>query len=188
MTINAYMTFQPYNGGLLNAEAQVDLSKNTEPLVSAPTPLAPGKVFSIDDFSLDVAQTLNIGSQSAGAGKVTFNPFSITRNVDCISPVLFQMACSGTPFETVTLALARSVAGGPPAGQFIVRFDFKLVAVKTVAWKPDPSGPKEQVTFEYGGLQVRYSQQGQNGALMTPVAAGWNAVKNIQDLGAARIG
>jgi hypothetical protein len=35
--------------------------------------------------------TLNIGSQSsgAGAGKVTFNPFSITRHVDKASPVLF---------------------------------------------------------------------------------------------------
>jgi hypothetical protein len=31
--------------------------------------------------SADIEQTLNIGSQSsgAGAGKVTFNPFSITR-------------------------------------------------------------------------------------------------------------
>lgn len=32
----------------------------------------------------DIEQVLNIGSQSsgAGAGKVTFNPFSITRKVD----------------------------------------------------------------------------------------------------------
>jgi type VI protein secretion system component Hcp len=35
--------------------------------------------------------TLSIGSQStgAGAGKVTFNPFSITRKVDRSSPVFF---------------------------------------------------------------------------------------------------
>ena len=35
--------------------------------------------------------TLNVGSQStgAGAGKVTFNPFSITRKIDKSSPVLF---------------------------------------------------------------------------------------------------
>jgi type VI protein secretion system component Hcp len=29
------------------------------------------------------------GSTGAGAGKVTFNPFSITRHVDKASPVLF---------------------------------------------------------------------------------------------------
>jgi type VI protein secretion system component Hcp len=35
--------------------------------------------------------TLSIGSQStgAGAGKVTFNPFSITRKVDKSSPIFF---------------------------------------------------------------------------------------------------
>ncbi len=35
--------------------------------------------------------TLSIGSQStgAGAGKVTFNPFSITRKVDRSSPIFF---------------------------------------------------------------------------------------------------
>jgi hypothetical protein len=37
-------------------------------------------------------QSLNIGSQSsgAGAGKVTFNPFSITRKIDKASPIFFQ--------------------------------------------------------------------------------------------------
>ena len=35
----------------------------------------------VSDYSFDVEQVLNIGSQSsgAGAGKVTFNPFSITK-------------------------------------------------------------------------------------------------------------
>jgi hypothetical protein len=35
----------------------------------------------LEDISFDIEQVLNIGSQSsgAGAGKVTFNPFSIPR-------------------------------------------------------------------------------------------------------------
>ena len=43
-----------------------------------------GSLFEIEDFSFDTEQTLNIGSQStgAGAGKITFNPFSITRKID----------------------------------------------------------------------------------------------------------
>jgi hypothetical protein len=34
-------------------------------------------LFEVNEFSFDIEQTLNIGSQSsgAGAGKVTFNPF-----------------------------------------------------------------------------------------------------------------
>jgi hypothetical protein len=41
---------------------------------------APGALFEIEDYSFDIEQTLNIGSQStgAGSGKITFNPFSIT--------------------------------------------------------------------------------------------------------------
>ena len=36
-------------------------------------------LFEIDDYSFDIEQVLNIGSQSsgAGAGKVSFNPFKV---------------------------------------------------------------------------------------------------------------
>ncbi len=55
------------------------------------------RVFEVETFSFDVEQTLNIGSQSsgAGAGKVTFNPFSITRKIDRSSPNLFRGALPG---------------------------------------------------------------------------------------------
>ena len=38
-----------------------------------------GSMFEVASFSFDIEQTLNIGSQSsgAGAGKVTFNPFTV---------------------------------------------------------------------------------------------------------------
>ena len=74
-------------------------------------------LFEIEDYSFDIEQMLNIGSQSsgAGAGKVTFNPFSITRNIDRSSPLLFQNACSGTPYKNVGLGLRKS-AGGQVSG------------------------------------------------------------------------
>jgi hypothetical protein len=55
-------------------------------------PTIMGGMFEIKDFSFDIEQTLNIGSQStgAGAGKARFNPFSITRNIDVASPNLFR--------------------------------------------------------------------------------------------------
>jgi bacteriocin-like protein len=42
-----------------------------------PAPTKGSAIFEVKDFSFDIEQTLNIGSQSsgAGAGKVTFNPF-----------------------------------------------------------------------------------------------------------------
>jgi type VI protein secretion system component Hcp len=61
---------------------------------SAPVPTTAPALFEVEDYSFDIEQTLNIGAQSsgAGAGKVTFNPFQITRKIDVASPTLYQKA------------------------------------------------------------------------------------------------
>ncbi len=198
MAIDSYMAFQQYGGTYLQAESQVDLTNNKEPLMTTPTKaFVAGQVFEVEDYSFDIEQTLNIGSASsgAGAGKVTFNPFSITRKIDKASPLFFQMACSGTAFQMVSLGIRKSVGasagGGLVSGQMFLRFDFKLVAVKTISWSHDDESPKETVTFEYGGLQVRYNQQAASGSMTGDgtalIAGGWNRVKNVQDTGPSPI-
>ncbi len=192
MAVDGYMWFKDYNNAYLKSESQVDTKANggnNEPLfdrffkatASAGTPDDP-TLFEIEDFSFDIEQTLNIGSQStgAGAGKVTFNPFSITRKIDRSSPILFKLACSGTPFQEVALGLRKS-SGGTVSGRIYLVFRFKLVAVKTISWSYDDESPKETVTFEYGGLQVHYSQQQPNGDMAPALAGGWNRVKNVRD-------
>jgi hypothetical protein len=57
-----------------------------------------------------------------------------------------------TKDELTEQVLEKASGGG---GAFL-RFDFKLVSVKTISWAPSSEAPKEEVTFEYGGLQVRY--------------------------------
>ncbi len=195
MAVDGYMYFLPYTGAYLKSESTVDLSKQgTDPLAkqfkfsdyagSATNAMDPNKgLFEIEDFSFDIEQTLNIGSQStgAGAGKVTFNPFSITRKIDKSSPVFFQMACSGTAFKQVVLGLRKS-SGGDTAGKTYLVFNFKLVAVKTISWSYDDESPKETVTFEYGGLQVHYTPQKPGGDMDAIVPGGWNRVRNVSDV------
>jgi type VI secretion system Hcp family effector len=67
-------------------------------------PVTKGNTFEIDDFSFDVEQVLNIGSQSsgAGAGKATFSPFQITKKVDVASTQLFQMAITGEAIKSIS--------------------------------------------------------------------------------------
>jgi type VI secretion system Hcp family effector len=178
------MFFIPYNQAILTAESQVDFSQNNEPLASDLKGYASShNLFEVEDWNFDVEQTLNIGSQSsgAGAGKITFNAFSITRKIDLASPTFFQMACSGQAFQQVGLAFRKSAGGSATSGQVYLRFDFKLVAVKTIGWSHDDESPKETVTFEYGGLQVRYAQQAASGQLNAAIIGGWNRVKNISD-------
>jgi type VI protein secretion system component Hcp len=183
------MMFKPYNQAPLQAESQVSFANQQgEMIASTPVAVAAGTVFEIEDYNFDIEQTLNIGSQSsgAGAGKITFNPFSITRKTDKASPIFFQMACSGTAFEVVSLLLRKSSGAGAgnnnTSGITFLRFDFKLVAVKTISWAHDDESPKETVTFEYGGLQVRYCPQNPDGSLAAAVPGGWNRVRNISDV------
>src|SRR3978361_2299685 len=188
MAVDGYMYFQNYQrlgGGYLKSESQVDLSKNSEPLckqLKFTDVNGANGLFEIEDFSFDIEQTLNIGSQStgAGAGKVTFNPFSITRKIDISSPKLFAAACSGTPYQTVALGLRKS-AGGKVSGRMYLVFLFKLVAVKTISWSYDDESPKETVTFEYGALQVYYTPQNPDGKMGAILPSGWNRVRNVRD-------
>ena len=98
---------------------------------------------------------------------MTFNPFSITRKIDRCSPIFFEMACSGTPFKQVALGLRKSSGGNRRPGLIYLVFNFKLVAVKTFSWSYDDESPKETVTFEFGGLQIHYSQQKADGVAWT---------------------
>jgi len=184
MAVDGYMFFLDYNSKYMASESSVDLSKNSEDLgkqfVTANNSKA---LFEVTDYSFDVEQTLNIGSASsgAGAGKITFNPFSITRSVDKSSPILFNMAASGTSFQNVGLGLRKS-SGGDTAGRFYLVFNFKLMAVKTISWAhSDETGMTETVTFEYGGLVMRYTPQNSDGTFGAAIAGGWNRVKNIKD-------
>jgi hypothetical protein len=56
-----------------------------------------------------IAIATGSGSQSSGAGKVTFNPVNITRKLDTTSPKLFKNATGGT--AKVTLASSCKLCG-----------------------------------------------------------------------------
>src|SRR5579863_4851988 len=115
MAFDTYMQFLDSTGSWLQGESQVTVTSD----LPLGTDIAQGSVFEIDDFSFDIEQVLNIGSQSsgAGAGKVTFNPFQITRKTDRASPRLFTMCCTGEHFQQVSLYLRRSGGMGGLTGQ-----------------------------------------------------------------------
>jgi type VI protein secretion system component Hcp len=175
MAIAHYVVFVPYAGTPLTGDANT-AEGLVDPFRDGVDPAA---FFPLESWSLDVEQTLNIGSQStgAGAGKITFNPFAITRKIDKISPILFGQAASGTPFEFVDLLEHRSAKDGARAA--FVAWRFQLVAVKTVAWGSGEDRPTETVTFEYGALTIRYVPQSPTGQLEPPVQEGWDRIRNV---------
>ena len=80
MAVDAYVVFVPYNGSAPDSESQTDWSNNSADIlgqVISPKyktatvsggKLTYGQIFEIEDYSFDIEQTLNIGSQGGGAG------------------------------------------------------------------------------------------------------------------------
>ncbi len=67
----------------------------------------------------------------AGAGKITFNPFSITRKVDKSSPVLFQHCATGQHIPRAILSMRK--AGGTQQEYLVVTLhDVTLSSYRTV--------------------------------------------------------
>lgn len=113
-----------------------------------------------ESFSFEVDNNLNIGSQStgAGAGKVTFNPFSITRKIDKASPVLFAAAVGGKVLKNATLSLLPAVQKGTAAAQTVVPIVYKLteVFVTQISEIGNVHGgaPSEEVKFAFGAIEI----------------------------------
>jgi hypothetical protein len=124
-------------------------------------------VYNVDQST---EQTLNIGSQStgAGAGKITFNPLSVDIPAAATIPTLFQHEASGTPYKTAVVTLYQ-----PGTTTASVVETFGLVAVKTQEIKGTVSGPLQTVTFDYGSAGFGVPSVPGN------PTSGWNRVKNV---------
>lgn len=155
------------------------------PVLNTVVPPPAPFVIEVLTVDFDVEQTLNIGSQSsgAGAGKVTFNPFSIRKRPDAHSAEFWQRVCSGTPYKKVTLTASRPGATSP----FFI-FTMGLVAIRTLGISADETTDMtELVTFEYGQASYGAAPQNPDGSMGTLVSTGWDRVKNVQ-VDAAKVG
>ncbi len=168
-----YMKITGYDDKIITA-SQLDGGKNFPDLRN---------YIEVSSLQYDFEQTLNIGSQStgAGAGKVTFNPLVITKVADQLSAPLFQAMASGTPYKTIEFVNLN--ANKQPLYSIII----KLAAVKTMAVSAvncgtgQCAGIAESISFEYGGCIVQTYFQKSDGSIVKGNVAGWNRVRNVLD-------
>ena len=110
------------------------------------------QLFALDGFSFKSDQTLNIGSQSsgAGAGTVTFDPLHLSLDQPGLNPQLFEMLAAGEPFKEVDV-LGYQV--GADSSQLAIDYSFGLVAAQTLSL--DASGVT-QVDLQDGSEEIQY--------------------------------
>lgn len=140
------------------------------------------KAFEIEEFEFGVENTLNIGSKSggAGAGKVQFKEFSVTKTTDKGSAGLFRTCCSGGHYNDVELVLRRSGGDREKSGTPFLKYKFKLVAVKDITWSGSDGDdvPSESLIFEFGAIQIEYTEQKTDGSKGGTDTQKWSRVTN----------
>jgi type VI protein secretion system component Hcp len=164
------MELTPSNANLggLNSvpvgESQVSGSQNQE--------------FNLTSFDLGVANTLNIGSATsgAGAGKVTFQPFTVTKTVDKYSSDLFLDLAAGTRVTSAEIIVRKADASGTatPVAQYLM----KDVLITSLHVSGTPKQTTETLQGEYGAIQFVFYGQKTDGTTGPVSTGGWNQVKN----------
>ncbi len=130
--------------------------------------------FDLQAWSFGASQQVNVGSssQGIGTGKVEFQPFKITKQVDTSSTAFFQTCAQGGHFPECTLFVRKGGGRDSASGTIYLRFDFKMVFVTEINWSHDETAPKEEITFDYGALQLSYTKQKSTGGPMTEIKTG----------------
>ena len=141
---------------------------------------------SLTSVTFSSKNTANIGTGSAGAGsgKVSFEDFSIVKNVDNGSPQFFMALCAGDHYDTVTIAIRKAGGGGAASDKAFLQYKFALVFVTSISTTvgAEDEAPSETITFAYGATQIQYTPQKPDGSFGTANPTQWSRVKNNNTL------
>lgn len=128
----------------------------------------------IESFSLGAQSNIGSASGGGGAGKVTVQSFTITKQLDQSSPQLLQDEVEHRAIPTADLTFEHKLHGSE---QPYLKFEFSNVIVSSVTDGQSSGGaPTEQVTFAFQKLEETFI--GQNGKGSASV--GWNVVANAK--------
>ncbi len=171
MAIDAFVQF---TGDGASAAKIVGETKDQTMSKLSPTP------FDIKEWSFGLTQSVNIGSGSggAGAGKVAFDPFVIKKSIDTASPKFFHTLCVGGHYDNVALLVRKAGAAKDKSGGVYLEFDFKMAFITKIDWSHDDPAPTEEITFDYGALQVSYKPQLKTGGLDSAITVSWDKLTN----------
>jgi type VI protein secretion system component Hcp len=137
--------------------------------------------FEIKEFSFDVENAHTVGSatKGAGSGKVKFNEFTIKKPTDTASAIFFQNCVTGAHYDKVVISIRKSGSSNTAAGGPYLEYCFSVVFTTKIEWSgPGDEGPEESITFAYGQLGIRYSQQDKTGAQKPGKIQGWDQMIN----------
>ena len=115
------------------------------------------------------------GAGGGGAGKVQVEDLHVVMKLNKASPLLLLACATGQHFKQAVLTARKA---GKAQLEFLV-FKFKDVLVSSYHTSGHTDAePIDQVSFDFGQIQVEYRPQKPDGSLAAAVKAGWDAKAN----------
>jgi type VI secretion system secreted protein Hcp len=168
----------PNHGGTVPADLYLSIPGLTDGpgTPQSGTTIDAVRYLQISSFSFGVAGPPGEpAAAGAGAGKVQFSPFSVALPVDFATPRLFQACAIGKVFPTATL-LVRTAGGGPQITT--QRYDFKQVAVQSLAVSASAQSDEQSVSFGYRALSISVTPVSAQGQAGQTVSGGFDLTQN----------
>jgi type VI secretion system secreted protein Hcp len=139
--------------------------------------------FELQTWTFSTANPASIGSATSGAGsgKATFEPFTVTKNIDIASPYLFKTCCAGGHYDELTLWIRKAGQEKTSAGAWYLEWKFAMAFISKITWTHGDPMPTEEVTFVYGAVQFTYKQQQKTGIMKAGSDYKWSQVLNTSE-------
>jgi type VI secretion system secreted protein Hcp len=130
----------------------------------------------LESFSWGAVQTGTPGrGGGGGAGKVQMQDFHFVMTVNKASPKLFLACATGQHLKQASF-VARKAGKGQQ--EFLL---YKFTDVLVSSYQTGGGGdllPMDQISFNFGRIEVEYRPQKPDGTLGPPEKAGWDIKKN----------
>jgi type VI secretion system secreted protein Hcp len=127
----------------------------------------------LESFSWSEAQPERPTGAAGGAGKVSMSDFQFTMLFNKASLPLLLAVASGQHIKSAVLS-ATGLVGKSNQTYLTYKFTDLLISSYRTDSPVDQGPPVDQVSFNFGQIQVEYSPQLPTGALGSPVQVGWD--------------
>jgi type VI secretion system secreted protein Hcp len=130
----------------------------------------------LESFSWGETQQAPPAGGGGGAGKVHVQDFHVSMKFNKASPLLLLATASGQHLKDAVLTARRA---GKAGLEFLVyKLSDLLVSSYQTAGSTNEPAPVDQVSFNFGRIEVEYRQQSASGALGATVSSGWDVKAN----------
>jgi type VI secretion system secreted protein Hcp len=116
-------------------------------------------------------------NRASGAAKASTKEITLKKNVDRSSPALLQRLYSG---QTIANGALSTRKGGEQPFVFLKLCFTNLRVTSVDLAGPGDEGVEETVSFSFGSLVEKYTQQGETGGAGNSFTFGWDLVKYLQ--------